>query len=210
MKLKSLCSIPRHCHFGSGAPPPGSIPPAPHSWSPLTALHSSPSCWFIRAGWLSSAWRLLLINSLHFSQSSGSSSPLMILIFYLDLYPPYLLLFDFRICSSWIASRLIYLLPLSPVPQGLPGGRVLKKTHPLFPSCLPQHRERCLVLVSAMVWMRTFVLGIPVSPDLAEGVSELLIKGKKNLNFRKWKFSNLFASSMFAASMRKWAPWRVG
>lgn len=36
--------------------------------------------------WLSSAWRLLLINSLHFSQSSGSSSPLMILIFYLDLY----------------------------------------------------------------------------------------------------------------------------
>lgn len=109
MKLESLCSIPRHCHLGSGAPPPDSIPPPPHSWSPLTALHSSPSCWFIRAGWLSSAWRLLLINSLHFSQSSGSSSPLMILIFYLDLYPPYLLLFDFRICSSWIASRLIYL-----------------------------------------------------------------------------------------------------
>lgn len=114
MKLKSLCSICHHSCLSGRPSSPGWPTP---SWSPLPALHSSPSCWFIRAGRLSSAWRLLLINSLHFSQSSGSSSPLMILIFYLDLYLPYLL-FDFRICSSWIASRLIYLFaPFPPTPK---------------------------------------------------------------------------------------------
>lgn len=76
MKLQSPCSVHCHWHLRAGPPP-----------QPLSALHSSPSCSFIRAGRLSGAWRLLLINSLHFSQSSGSSSHLMILIFYLDLYP---------------------------------------------------------------------------------------------------------------------------
>lgn len=57
----------------------------------------------------------------------------MILIFYLDLYPPYLLLFDFRICSSRIASRLIYLFAPFPGPQDLPGeGAIGSEEGPSF------------------------------------------------------------------------------
>lgn len=111
MKLESLCSIHCHRHLRAGPPP-----------QPLSALPSSPSCWFIMAGPLSSAWRLLLINSLHFSQSSGSSSHLMILIFYLDLYPPYLLLFDLCICAPrvvlrWACLSAPDLLPPRPFPK---------------------------------------------------------------------------------------------
>lgn len=165
MKLKSLCSICHHSCLSGRPPSPGWPTP---SWSPLPALHSSPSCWFIRAGRLSSAWRLLLINSLHFSQSSGSSSPLMILIFYLDLYLPYLL-FDFRICSSWIASRLIYLFaPFPPTPKTFQekGWWIPEKA--IFPSSQASHylhRENTQCWPYVMVWIGNFVLGNPVSLD---------------------------------------------
>lgn len=98
---KSLGSIWRHCCFCSSPPSPAGNAPA----QPLDCPPQQPQLLIYQGRLAQQCWRLLLINSLHFSQSSGSSSPLMILIFYRDLYPPYLLLSDFHICSSWTASR---------------------------------------------------------------------------------------------------------
>lgn len=148
MKLQSRRSVRRHRHLRAPEPPP----------QPLSALHSSPSCWFIRAGRLSSAWRLLLINSLHFSQSSGSSSHLMILIFYLDLYPSYLLLFDFRICPSGIAFRWVCLFaPDLPTPKTFfpkMGGWIPEKVHFSGGSCDGLPHRLCLRKLKFHVTLR--------------------------------------------------------
>lgn len=73
-------------------------------------------------------------------------------------------------------------------PQDLSGGETTTGSEegPVFPSFLHLHGgEVRALLACVMVWVRTFVLGIPGSPESAAGISELPNKKKTNPNLRK-------------------------
>lgn len=71
----------------------------------------------------------------------------------------------------------MYLFALSPNPQDLSGEAVMgPKEGPVFPSLLPPVPREVPSVGCTMVWIRTFVLGISVSLNSAEGVSELFLR----------------------------------